>query len=394
VPWVELVDLGAPEQRFLQIETRADTIVFAATFDGTVEIDGHSATATGDPSALIGALDPLGGATWLTAVVVDTELDTLSAWAQDLSLDDDSVAVVGRVQGDAEVRSTAAPASIVCPPEGDVDVAYTGCSFFADLDLATGEPLTARPFDEVTIWAHGVAQDEGGIVVSGNVDLGGGPSAGFLASLDSAGAPIWTQSLEGLVGTTDVEVDSRGDVVIAENRYEETVTLGSGPDAPVLPGSSGTDDVVLAEFDSIGTLLRYTQIVGGEGAQSSTRAKIFAHGMAIGVNDEVVVAGEGDPPVLFGSGPDQGVVDGTGAWLVTTPHLPFKANGSGDVTAALFTAHYVATGDASVALERTASSVFDLIETTYRSGERELQLVEAQEFYATPRMQFSARQVR
>ncbi|AGZ44077.1 pyridoxal kinase PdxY [Actinoplanes friuliensis] len=88
------------------------------------------------------------------------------------------------------------------------------------------------------------------------------------------------------------------------------------------------------------------------------------------------------------------VVDPTGAWLVTTPHLPFKANGSGDVTAALFTAHYVASRNAAVSLERTASSIFDLIDTTYRSGERELQLVQAQEFYATPRLQFSARQVR
>jgi len=87
-------------------------------------------------------------------------------------------------------------------------------------------------------------------------------------------------------------------------------------------------------------------------------------------------------------------VDDTGAWLVRTPHLPFKANGSGDVTAALFTAQYVATEDAAVALERTASSVFDLIETTYRSGERELQLVQAQEFYADPRLQFRAEQVR
>ncbi|MEU4561849.1 pyridoxal kinase PdxY [Actinoplanes sp. NPDC023936] len=88
------------------------------------------------------------------------------------------------------------------------------------------------------------------------------------------------------------------------------------------------------------------------------------------------------------------VVDDAGAWIVTTPHLPFKANGSGDVTAALFTAHYVATKDAALSLERTASSVFDLIETTYRSGERELRLVQAQEFYANPRMQFEAKQVR
>ena len=88
------------------------------------------------------------------------------------------------------------------------------------------------------------------------------------------------------------------------------------------------------------------------------------------------------------------VVDGAGAWLVTTPHLPFKANGSGDVTAALFTAHYVETRDAKVSLERTASSVFDLIDTTYRSGDRELRLVQAQEFFAAPRMQFTAERVR
>ncbi|GIE74052.1 pyridoxal kinase PdxY [Actinoplanes philippinensis] len=88
------------------------------------------------------------------------------------------------------------------------------------------------------------------------------------------------------------------------------------------------------------------------------------------------------------------VVDPSGAWIVNTPHLPFKANGSGDVTAALFTAHYTATKDAAVALERTASSVFDLIDLTFRSGERELRLVQAQEFYASPRLQFSAKQVR
>ncbi|MFS0912737.1 pyridoxal kinase PdxY [Microbacterium sp. 179-I 3D2 NHS] len=87
-------------------------------------------------------------------------------------------------------------------------------------------------------------------------------------------------------------------------------------------------------------------------------------------------------------------VDDGGAWIVQTPHLPMKANGSGDVTAALFTAHYVETGSARTALERTASSVFDLLKTTLDSGERELQLVEAQEFYAHPRLQFTARQVR
>ena len=83
-----------------------------------------------------------------------------------------------------------------------------------------------------------------------------------------------------------------------------------------------------------------------------------------------------------------------GAWIVQTPRIPMKANGSGDVTAALFTAHYGATGDAALALARTVSSVFDLLQNTYGAGERELQLIESQEVYAHPRMQFEVARVR
>lgn len=81
-------------------------------------------------------------------------------------------------------------------------------------------------------------------------------------------------------------------------------------------------------------------------------------------------------------------VDDDGAWIVRTPHLPLKANGSGDVTAALFTAHLLDTGDAGIALGRTVSSVFDLLQTTLDSGRRELQLIQSQEAIANPRMQF------
>jgi pyridoxine kinase len=87
-------------------------------------------------------------------------------------------------------------------------------------------------------------------------------------------------------------------------------------------------------------------------------------------------------------------VTGDGAWIVQTPRLPLKANGSGDVTAALFTAHLLSTGQPKVALARTASSVFDLLQTTLDSGERELQLVQSQEAIANPRMQFEVSRLR
>jgi pyridoxine kinase len=86
-------------------------------------------------------------------------------------------------------------------------------------------------------------------------------------------------------------------------------------------------------------------------------------------------------------------VDDGGAWLVQTPYIPMKANGSGDVTAALFTAHYRRTGDLADAVARTTSSVFDLLSRTHESGERELQLVESQDAYANPRMQFTPQRV-
>ena len=87
-------------------------------------------------------------------------------------------------------------------------------------------------------------------------------------------------------------------------------------------------------------------------------------------------------------------VDGDSAWIVQTPQLPMKANGSGDVTAALFTAHLLDTGDAGVALGRTVSSVFDLLQRTLDSGARELQLVQSQQEIAEPRMQFEVEQLR
>jgi len=87
-------------------------------------------------------------------------------------------------------------------------------------------------------------------------------------------------------------------------------------------------------------------------------------------------------------------VHGDGAWIVRTPHLPMKANGSGDVTAALFTAHLLDTGDAGVALGRTVSSVFDLLQTTLDSGRRELQLIQSQDAIANPRMQFEVTRLR
>ncbi len=83
-----------------------------------------------------------------------------------------------------------------------------------------------------------------------------------------------------------------------------------------------------------------------------------------------------------------------GAWIVQTPRLPMKANGSGDLTAALYTAHLRSTGSPAEALARTASSVYAVLRATLESGERELRLVAAQDAIAEPACEFEVRQVR
>jgi pyridoxine kinase len=87
-------------------------------------------------------------------------------------------------------------------------------------------------------------------------------------------------------------------------------------------------------------------------------------------------------------------VTGQGAWLVTTPLLPVAANGAGDLAAALFTAHLGSTGSPAEALGLTASSVVGVLRTTLDSGERELQVVLAQDAIASPAHEFEVERVR
>ena len=87
-------------------------------------------------------------------------------------------------------------------------------------------------------------------------------------------------------------------------------------------------------------------------------------------------------------------VSDAGAWAVTTPLLPISPNGGGDVTAALYLAHLVDTGSPALALARTTSSVFGILEATLAAGTRELQLVESQDAIAHPTERFQVRQLR
>jgi pyridoxine kinase len=80
-------------------------------------------------------------------------------------------------------------------------------------------------------------------------------------------------------------------------------------------------------------------------------------------------------------------------WRVRTPRLDVSVNGAGDVTAALFLAHWLETRSAATALQRAAASVFGLLRRTAEAGSREILLVAAQEEYVRPTRTFDVAEV-
>lgn len=82
------------------------------------------------------------------------------------------------------------------------------------------------------------------------------------------------------------------------------------------------------------------------------------------------------------------------AYIVQTPWVGTKLTGTGDVTTALFAGHLVESGSVQVALEKTAASVFNLIDHTFNSSVPELDVIGGQEAFVAPAQSFSANRIR
>lgn len=87
------------------------------------------------------------------------------------------------------------------------------------------------------------------------------------------------------------------------------------------------------------------------------------------------------------------VADGARVARVRTPLLPGVLHGTGDLIAALFTAHYLRTGVAERAAEAAVSSVYGVIARTLSEQRAELALVAAQDEFIAPSHRLAAEPV-
>jgi len=83
-----------------------------------------------------------------------------------------------------------------------------------------------------------------------------------------------------------------------------------------------------------------------------------------------------------------------GAWSVTTPELPQSFNGAGDLMAAMFLAQVLGAADVPAALARSVSIVYGVLAATVAAGQRELQLVAAQNEVVQPSHHFDVQRLR
>jgi pyridoxine kinase len=85
--------------------------------------------------------------------------------------------------------------------------------------------------------------------------------------------------------------------------------------------------------------------------------------------------------------------DASGCFRLRTPRLPLTVNGAGDAIAALFFAHYLRSHRIDVALARAASAIFGVLARTAEAGEREIQLVAAQDEIVNPSRVFEVEEI-
>jgi pyridoxine kinase len=70
--------------------------------------------------------------------------------------------------------------------------------------------------------------------------------------------------------------------------------------------------------------------------------------------------------------------------LASTPYLENPPHGSGDLMAALFLAHRLASRSPRDALAAAAASVFDVLEKSVAAGSHEMLMIEHQDALVTP----------
>jgi pyridoxine kinase len=230
------------------------------------------------------------------------------------------------------------------------------------------------------------------------VAASGAEIAEIVAGLDDIGALAECNAvLSGYLGSAETGAAVRDAVALVKRRNPRAVYLCD----PVMGDSEGgffvSDDVreevilSVAAADIATPNAFEIEVLTGIGTRTIDDALLATERLRGSGPDIVVVTSLDDAGSLatMAAGPD-------GAWLVTTPRIELgrRADGAGDLLAALFLGHYLGHRDPAAALAAATSSVFGVIEAARAGGHRELPLVASQSELIAPSRTFEAEALR
>ncbi len=230
------------------------------------------------------------------------------------------------------------------------------------------------------------------------VAASGAEIAEIVAGLDDIGALAECNAvLSGYLGSAETGAAVRDAVALVKRRNPRAVYLCD----PVMGDSEGgffvSDDVreevilSVAAADIATPNAFEIEVLTGIGTRTIDDALLATERLRGSGPDIVVVTSLDDAGSLatMAVGPD-------GAWLVTTPRIELgrRADGAGDLLAALFLGHYLGHRDPAAALAAATSSVFGVIEAARAGGHRELPLVASQSELIAPSRTFEAEALR
>ncbi len=227
----------------------------------------------------------------------------------------------------------------------------------------------------------------------------GAEIAEIVAGLDDIGALAGCDAvLSGYFGRTETGFAVRDAVTLIKRRNPHAVYLCDpvmGDDGEGFFVSDDIQDemvVAMAAADIATPNAFEIEALTGIAARTVEGAMAATERLRdLGPEIVVVTSLEREPGSIatLAAGPD-------GAWLMTTPRIELgqRADGAGDVLAALFLGHYLGRRDTAAALAAATSSVFGIIAASRAGNHRELPLVAAQSELAAPTRTFEAEALR
>jgi hypothetical protein len=276
---------GSEEALFLGVDELGN-VYASGTLSGSVNFGGGVLTSVGGDDIFVLSLDPDGDHLW-SKRAGNTGSDTVGSMAVDL---DGNVYLTGRFTYSIDFGGG------VLTSAGADDLFAVKLDQFGDPLWTQGAgDLTSQSGTAIAVSALGDVFLGGDF--QGTVDIGGGPmaSAGgsdiFVARLDSAGGPVWSQRFGDTADQhlVSLAVDVEENVVVT-GQFQGTLDFGDGPHT-----SAGGNDIFVAKLDPSGSVLWSKSFGDATFAQS-------ARSVATDAGGNVVVAGTFGGTADFGGG--------------------------------------------------------------------------------------------